>query len=172
MFQRVSVKELKKKSLYKILFGDVSFAPPEAFVYQIGKIIESKNFDITKQTFDKINGFTFSDEANILRYVSMGDTVYDVAIPDDALVFSYTTPEINKPCFITNKIIIGRPRKLTDKVCIELYKTSDLPLESYYQILPHLVHCNLKETAQLIIKEKVKENTYDCVSEITKFFNK
>ena len=119
-----------------------------------------------------VDGKSTSDEANILRYVSMGDTVYDVAIPDDALVFSYTTPEINKPCFITNKIIIGRPRKLTDKVCIELYKTSDLPLESYYQILPHLVHCNLKETAQLIIKEKVKENTYDCVSEITKFFNK
>ena len=121
---------------------------------------------------DKINGFAFSDETNILRYVSMGDTIYDVAIPNDALVFSYIIPETNKPCFITNKIIIEKPRKLTDKICIELYKTSDLPLESYYRILPHVIHCNLKETAQLILKEKVKDNTYDCVSEITKFFSK
>ena len=95
------LQHASRGSSYKILFGDVSFAPPEVFVYQIGKIVESKNFDITKQTFDKINGFTFSDETNILRYVSMGNTVYDVSVPDDALVFSYITPETNKPCFIT-----------------------------------------------------------------------
>ena len=101
-------------SSYKILFGNVSFAPLEAFVYQIGKIVESKNFDITKQTFDKINGFTISGGEPLDQYDGLVCLLgYLNQISDDIIVFSgYTYNEIinkfpdNGECLFRNIAVL------------------------------------------------------------------
>ena len=172
MFKKVDAKDLKNKNLYKVLHDNISFAGSIPFVYRVGKVTESENFDIAKEGFDKINGFCFSDETNMLRFILRGNTIYDVVIPDDAKVYKYTTPNVNTPCYITNKLILENPRKITDRICTELYKKSNLPRTSYFQILPYLLHNDFKETAQIIMDEKVKGHEQECAEEIAKFSKK
>ncbi len=55
MFKKVDVKDLKNKTLYKVLHDNISFAGSMPFVYHVGKATESENFDIIKEGFDKLN---------------------------------------------------------------------------------------------------------------------
>ena len=60
-----------------------------------------------------------------------GDTIYDVIIPDDAIVIDVKDSATPHGVFRSDKIILTDPRKVTDDIALEFYKISTIPEEAY-----------------------------------------
>ena len=92
--------------------------------YKLGEVNEATNWYKEDGSLNPIGGFYFSTEEGIVRWLLRGDTIYDVEIPDDAIVVDESGSNI---VYRTNKIIVKNPKKITDEYAIELYKKSKLP---------------------------------------------
>ena len=117
------------------------------FIYKLGEVNISEKWDKTTLEPEKMDGFNFSTEDKILRWLHRGDTIYDVIIPDDAEVILV---DEEKGIYRSNKIIVTNPRTITDEIVIELYNkttlsnkiiavSSNIVFESLYAI-PSLSH--------------------------------
>lgn len=67
------------KVMFKAKFGASDFE------YKIGEVNIANNW--YPDTFDpkEMRGFNFNTEDKIIRWLVLGDTIYDVAVPDNRL---------------------------------------------------------------------------------------
>ena len=99
----------------------------------------------------------------IIRWLLRGNVIYDVSIPNDAIVIKVQeNPNI---VFRTNKIIISNPKEITDEYAIELYKKSELPERVYFRVIGILAMCGYENASLEVIKDKVTNQNIDIVLE-------
>ena len=111
--------------------------------------------------WDKRGGFNFSNEKNILRWISRGDTLCEVIIPEDAEMKNVVNQKTPDGIFVANKIILTNPIKVSDELTMELYKKSNMPLETYFETIAALAVRGCYNTALQIIKDKVTLDNID-----------
>lgn len=133
------------------------------FEIKLNEINTSNKWNPNEIEPEKMGGFNFSTEDKILRWLHRGDTIYDVIIPKDAEVILCNE---EKGVWRSNRIIITNPRKITDKIVIELYKKTTLSNKILAQCLLTLLWKNRIEVSKYIIKDRVnKENVSEFINE-------
>lgn len=132
------------------------------FEYKLDEINVTDNWNPNETEPDKVGGFNFSTEDKILRWLHRGDTIYDVIIPEDAEVITVSK---EKGIYRANKIIVTNPRKITDKLVLDLYKKCTLSDKIIADTLMTLVWRNRIEAAKYIIKDRVNKNNIDEILE-------
>ena len=143
----------------KVMFGNKG-AEHE---YKIDTVNEASLWNPDAKKGRDFGGFNFSSEDKILRWLHRGDTLYDVKIPEDALVIDVTDSATPHGVFRTNKIIVSNPRKVTDEMALHFYEISTIPEIAYYKSLAVVSVMNYQKTALKIIKDKVNKDNIDLV---------
>ena len=133
--------------------------------FKIGEVNTCNKWNKEASSWEERGGFNFSNLENILRWVSRGDTLYDVTIPKDAEVINVQNYKTPNGIFVANKIIIDNPRKVCDELTLELYKKSNMPKDAYYETIGALAISGCYETCLEIIKDKVNMNNISKVFE-------
>lgn len=151
---------MENKKYLKVMFGSTSGAN-SSFVYKIDEVNVADNWNPNTLDPKEMGGFNFSVEDKILRWLVRGDTIYDVTIPEDALVIDCPSESAPHGVFRTNKIILSNPRKVTDEMATELYKKSDLPENSYFKAMAGCAVRSYINTAIQIFNDKVNKNNID-----------
>ncbi len=118
-------------------------------------------WDPDNTDWDKRGGFNFSNEENILRWISRGDTLCEVIIPEDAEMKNVINQKTPDGIFVANKILLTNPVKVSDELTMELYKKSNMPLETYFETIAALAVRGCYNTALQIIKDKVTLDNID-----------
>lgn len=163
-------KKEKNTKYVKVMFGTDSLAGDSGFSYKIGEVNVADNWNPNSEDPKETGGFNYSVESKILRWLVRGDTIYDVIIPEDAEVIEVNSESAPGGVFRSNKIIIENPRKVTDKMALDLYKKSDLPEKSYYKAMAGCAVRGYLKTVERIIKDKVNKDNIDLVlSEVNDF---
>lgn len=126
--------------------------------YKLGEVNEATNWYKEDGSLNPIGGFYFSTEEGIVRWLLRGDIIYDVVIPDDAIVVDESGSNI---VYRTNKIIVKNPKKVTDEYAIELYKKSKLPDNVNYRLIGILAMCGYEKASLEVIKDKVNNDNID-----------
>ena len=93
------------------------------FEYKLDEVNIAKLWNPSTMEPDKMGGFNFGTEDKILRWLHRGDTIYDVDIPNDAIVILCYE---SKGVYRSNKIIVSNPKKITDDLVLDLYKKTTL----------------------------------------------
>ena len=157
------------KEYYKALFGTRSGADRN-LEYKIGEINIAEKWNPGEEDPVKCGGFNFSDERSILRWLIRGDTIYKVAIPEDAEVIEVKNPYGIKGCYRTNKIILTDPVPVTDDVALKLYEKSCMPDVAYYKTLAGLAIRGCEKACMRIIEDKISiDNIDEVIKEVTDF---
>ncbi len=152
----------------KVLFSTKSGASD--FHYKIDAENIALNWNPKETKPDKMGGFNFSNEENILRWLIRGDTLYDVIIPKDSEVIKINNKSTPNGVYRTNKIILKNPRLITDDLAKELYQKSKMPTKTYYKALAGLAIRGYINTCKLLIKERInKDNIEEALKEINDF---
>ena len=134
------------------------------------KEIISDVWDPNNADWEKRGGINFSNEENILRWISRGDTLYEVELPNDAEIIKVNNQKTPNGIFVSNKIIMQNPKPATDELTMELYKKSNMPLKTYFETIAALAIRGCYDTALEIIKDKVDMNNIDeVIDEYTNF---
>ena len=118
-------------------------------------------WDPNNNDWDKRGGFNFSNEENILRWVSRGDTLCEVIIPDDAETINVTNMKTPNGIIVSNKIILKNPIPVSDELTLELYKKSNMPLKTYFETISALAIRGCYKTCMKIIKDKVNKDNLE-----------
>lgn len=148
----------------KVMFGTTSGADKN-LEYKLDEVNISNNWNSKANDPKDMGGFNFSTEDKILRWLIRGDTLYDVEVPEDAEVVEVESISAPHGVFRTNKIIISNPRKVDDKIAMDLYNKSNLPEKSYYKSLAGLAIRGYINTAKKLIDERINKNNIDLVLE-------
>lgn len=143
------------KVMFKTKFGASDFE------YKIGKVNIANNWNPNALDPQKMGGFNFSTEDKILRWLVRGDTIYDVAIPDDAEIIDCESTSAPRGVFRSNKIIITNPRVVTDEMAMDFYYKSNLPEKSYFKAMAGCAVRGYMKTAIKIFEDKVNANNID-----------
>ena len=142
----------------KVMFGNKG----ANYEYKIGKVNIANNWNPTAKSGKEFGGFNYTTEDCILRWLHRGDTLYDVEVPEDAENIKLEGATTIYRC---NKIILTKPRKVTDEMALEFYKISNIPEKSYYKALGAVSLMNYKKTALALLKDKVNKGNIDLVLE-------
>lgn len=160
------VNEYKYK---KVMFGTTSGANNE-LQYKIDEENIANNWNPNKEEPRDIGGFNVSKEDKILRWLVRGDTIYDVIFPEDSEIIELESESAPHGVFLSNKIILKNPQKVTDEMATDLYIKSDLPEKSYFKAMAGCAVRGHINTAKQIFKDKVNINNIDlAISEFEDF---
>jgi adenylate kinase family enzyme len=129
--------------------------------FEIGKEIEADMWDPDNDDWDKRGGFNFTNEECALRWMSRGDTLYEVTIPSDGELKEVKNDKTPGGIIIANKIILTNPIPISNELLIELYKKSSLPIETYFESIGLLASRGYYDIALIIIKDKVRMDNID-----------
>ena len=138
---------------------------PDGKKYNINEITVCDTWDPSNPDWDKRGGFNFSTEQSILRWISRGDTLYEVTLPEDAEVLKVENSKTPDGIYVANKIIIKNPIPLSDSLTMELYEKSDIPEQTYFETIGALAISGCYETCLRIIREKVNLDNIDLALE-------
>lgn len=127
---------------------------------KINEVVVARDWDPSATTRDTIKGINFSTDDSILRWIRRGDTIYDVVLPEDALVKQVPGNFTPHGLFRTNKIILTNPRPLTEKLVYELYKIADLPERTWHDVLAILAIRKYDLVCDALIKERINKDNY------------
>lgn len=165
----IKSRKMKSKKYMKVLFGDESQYEGNTYKYKIGEVNTEDKWN--PEDTENPGGFNFSTEDKIARWLVRGDTLYDVAVPEDAEVVKIKSESSPNGVFRTNKIILTNPRKVTDVIALELYKKSNLPEKSYFEMIAGYALRGYINSAQQIIKDKInKENLDFAIKEYERYY--
>ena len=153
----------------KVMFGQTSGANKD-LKYKIGSVNIDKNWNPDAENPKDMGGFNFSTEDKILRWLSRGDTIYDVEIPKDAQMIDCSNKLYPNGIYRANKIILTNPRPVTDSMAKQFYFKSNLKDKSYFKSLAGCAVRGYKNTALQILKDKVNENNVKEALEIYEEF--
>ena len=146
----------------KVMFDDICSANND-LKYKINEVNIDNNFNPKASSPKDMGGFNFSTEDKIFRWLVRGDTLYDVIIPEDAVVINVPSETAPNGVFRTNKINLTNKRKITDEVAMYFYKKSKLPEKSYYKALAGIMVRGYKNTCLQLIRDKVNKDNIDLV---------
>ena len=133
------------------------------FYYNIDEVTVADKWNPESTDFYGQGGMNFTNEENALRWISRGDTLYDVIIPDDAEVINVENSKTPNGIYRSNKIIVTNPRKVSDELTLELYKKSSMPELTYYKTMSALAMKGCYNTCLEIIRDKVNKDNIDLV---------
>ena len=125
---------MNNKKYLKVMFGQTSGAN-SSFEYKIGEVNIADNWNPNATDPKEMGGFNFSVEDKILRWLVRGDTIYDVDVPEDAEIIDVPHSSTPHGVFRANKIIISKPRKVTDEIAMNFYRKCTIPEKSYYKAI-------------------------------------
>lgn len=161
------INELYSKPKYmKVMFENKEFN----FKYKIDEVNTANNWNPNTSEPEQMGGFDFYTEDKILRWLVNGDTVYDVIIPDGTKIIECSSELSPLGVIKSNKIIPTNPRHITDELAMNFYLKSNLPDKEYYKSLAGVAIMGYRNTALMIIKDKInKDNITLALSEIENF---
>ena len=153
----------------KVMFGNKGVD----YEYKIDEVNVANVWNPEAKSGKEFGGFNFTTPEKLLRWLHRGDTIYDVIIPDDAIVIDVKDSATPHGVFRSDKIILTNPRKVTDDIALEFYKISTIPEEAYPNALGAVAVMNYFKTAKTILKDKVnKDNINFYLSEWNDFTSK
>ncbi len=162
------INDVQINKYVKVMFGNKSSA--NGYEYKIGKVNIANNWNPNMDKPKEIGGFSVSTENKIIRWIFRGDTIYDVTFPDDSEIIGINNSACPHSVFLSNKIIITNPRKITDDMTMELYKKSELPEKTYFKVIPGCCMRDHIKTANKIFDDKININNIDlAISEFEDF---
>lgn len=140
----------------RVMNGTISHA--SGYQFKINEVNVADVWDPAADNPKDFGRFNFTDEVHVLRWMIRGDTLYDVEIPAEAEVIAVENRNTPGGVWRTHQIIVTNPRVITDDLCVELYKTSQLPEKTYFHVLAILAGKGFRKTCEMILK-----NTRKCV---------
>ena len=87
--------------------------------FEIGKVITSDVWDPYNDDWDKHGGFNFTNEECALRWMSRGDTLYEVEIPSDGELVEVPNQKTPGGIYIANKIILKNPIPISNELLLD-----------------------------------------------------
>ena len=133
--------------------------------FEIGKVITCDTWDPNNSDWDKRGGFNFTNEECALRWMSRGDTLYEVEIPPDGEILEVRNDKTPGGIIVANKIILKNPISISAELLMEFYKKSKLPLTTYFECIGLLASRGYYDIALKIIKDKVNMDNIDLALE-------
>lgn len=137
--------------------------------FEIGKIITCDIWDPNNDDWDKRGGLNFTNEECALRWMSRGDTLYEVEIPSDGEILEVINDKTPGGIIVANKIILKNPIPISEELLVNFYKKSVLPLSTYFECIGLLASRGYYDIALMIIKDKVNMDNIDLA--LDKFNN-
>lgn len=128
------------------------------FEYKLDEVNIAKLWNPSTMEPDKMGGFNFGTEDKILRWLHRGDTIYDVDIPNGAIVILC---DESKGVYRSNKIIVSNPKKITDDLVLDLYKKTTLSNKILADCLVTLIWKDRIKISKYIINDRVNKNNVD-----------
>ena len=128
------------------------------FEYKLDEVNIAKLWNPSTMEPDKMGGFNFGTEDKILRWLHRGDTIYDVDIPNGAIVILC---DESKGVYRSNKIIVSNPKKITDDLVLDLYKKTTLSNKILADCLVTLIWKDRIKISKYIINDRVNKNDVD-----------
>ena len=128
------------------------------FEYKLDEVNIAKLWNPSTMEPDKMGGFNFGTEDKILRWLHRGDTIYDVDIPNDAIVILC---DESKGVYRSNKIIVSNHQKITDDLVLDLYKKTTLSNKILADCLVTLIWKDRIKISKYIINDRVNKNNVD-----------
>lgn len=142
----------------------------ESGLLKIDSIMQHDTWDPENPDWSKRGEFNFSNEENIIRWISRGDTLCGVEIPEDAEIKNVDNYKTPNGIIVANKIILKNPTPVSDELTMDLYKMSDMPLKTYFETIAALAIRGCYNTALQIIKDKVNlDNINEAIDEYKDF---
>ena len=129
--------------------------------FEIGKAITCDMWNPTSSNWDERGGFNFTNEECALRWMSRGDTLYEVEIPSDGEVLEVKNDKTPGGIIVANKIILKNPIPISEELLIDFYAKSKLPLSTYFECVGILASRGYYDLALTIIKDKVDMDNID-----------
>ena len=129
--------------------------------FKVGKVVTCDMWNPNSNDWDKRGGFNFTNEESALRWMSRGDTLYEVEIPEDGEVLLVNNDKTPGGIIVANKIILNNPIPISDELLIGFYNKSKLPLSTYFECIGLLASRGYYDIALMIIKDKVDMNNID-----------
>lgn len=127
-------------------------------------VYADKEINLLAEDKDDMGGINVANYESVLRWIIRGDTLCDVTIPEDGKIYEAVTFSTNGGTYRANKIILSNPRIIDDELALDLYKSSNLPWKSYFQILAYISTQNFEKTCNAILKDKLnKENAKEAL---------
>ena len=133
--------------------------------FEVGKVITCDTWNPNNNDWVKRGGFNFTNEECALRWMSRGDTLYEVEIPSDGEILVVKNDKTPGGIIVANKIILTNPIPISDELLIDFYEKSKLPLTTYFECVGILASRGYYDIALMIIKDKVNMNNIDLVLE-------
>ena len=133
--------------------------------FEIGKAITCDTWDPKNSDWDKRGGFNFTNEECALRWMSRGDTLYEVEIPSDGEILEVKNDKTPGGIIVANKIILKNPIPISNELLLDFYKKSKLPLSTYFECIGLLASSGYYDLALRIIKDKVNMDNIDLAIE-------
>ena len=129
--------------------------------FEIGKVITCDTWNPENSDWEKRGGFNFTNEECALRWMSRGDTLYEVEIPSDGEVLNVRNDKTPGGIIVANKIILKNPIPISEDLLLDFYNKSKLPLSTYFECIGLLSARGYYDLALKIIKDKVSMSNID-----------
>lgn len=129
--------------------------------FEENKVSVCDKWDPNNPDWDKRGGFNFTNEECALRWMSRGDTLYEVEIPEDGEVLVVRNDKTPGGIIVANKIILKNPISISSELLMDFYDKSKLPLSTYFECVGLLAARGFYDVAVTIINDKVDENNFD-----------
>lgn len=133
--------------------------------FEIGKVIVCDTWNPSNKDWDKRGGFNFTNEECALRWMSKGDTLYEVEVPTDGEILEVKNDKTPGGIIVANKIILKNPIPISNELLLDFYAKSKLPLSTYFECIGLLASRGYYDIALKIIKDKVDLNNIDLALE-------
>lgn len=133
--------------------------------FALGEVITCDTWDPNNPDWDKRGGFNFTIEECALRWMSRGDTLYEVEIPEDGEVLKVKNDKTPGGIIVANKIILKNPTPISSELLLDFYHKSKLPLATYFECIGILATRGYYDLALEIIKDKVNMDNIDLAIE-------
>ena len=133
--------------------------------FEIGKVTTCDTWNPTDSDWDKRGGFNFTNEECALRWMSRGDTLYEVEVPSDGEILEVKNDKTPGGIIVANKIILKNPKPISNELLIDFYNKSKLPLSTYFEVIGILATRGYYDLALQIIKDKVDMDNIDLAIE-------
>ena len=130
--------------------------------FEVNKVITCDIWDPTNPDWDKRGGFNFTNEECALRWMSRGDTLYEVEIPEDGEIIEVENMKTPGGILVSNKIILKNPTPISNDMLMDFYKKSKLPDRTYFECIGLLSARGYEEVATKIINERINKTNKDA----------
>ena len=133
--------------------------------FELNKEIVCDTWDPNNSDWEKRGGFNFTTEECALRWMSRGDTLYEVEIPSDGEILKVKNDKTPDGIIVSNKIILKNPIPISEELLLDFYNKSKLPISTYFECIGLLASRGYYDLSLKIIKDKVDLTNIDFAIE-------